>query len=317
MPDINEPGATPGTPHVRRGPPAKQIIDAPWTNVGTGPRGSNVTEVQGQTAVRKFQALGVRVDPSCRLMSAVRLIHELNARPGPLGPSDSAEYRRQVQQASRTIEEMYLIAKAAHFRPGVVPVFPPELLKVMLAGRADERDDSASSHGRNLQFQLYVAALLALMNFTVRSAEPDIVVGFERSEFGIAAKRVRSLSKRRTLIRAGADQLRHNGLRGFVAVNVDTALDGLEPGLGVEAIGHDFDRKGLGARESTDWLEDYPEVVGILGFGHIGQWTVDNGKAHNHSDYAIRLHAIQRDPTEHEVVLRFLRAIERQIGGVW
>jgi hypothetical protein len=268
-------------------------------------------------SVEAIKRLGVRVDPSCRLDIARRVIRALNARSMPLGPSDPPEYIRQVQQASRTIDEMYLIAKAAHVRPGRVPVFTADLLKQMLNGRFDERDDSPSCAGRNLQFQLHIAALLALMNFTVTSAEPDIVVAFEWSEFGIAAKRVKSFAKRRERVRGGAQQLRDHSLRGFVALNVDMALDESQPGLGVDAVGGAFEETALGAEESTGWLDDYPEALGILGFGHIAQWTVDDGKMHNHEDYAIRLHAIQREEKEHLVVLRFLSAIQNQIGSIW
>ena len=79
------------------------------------------------------------------------------------------------------------------------------------------------SPGRDRQFELYLAAICQNAGLVpVDFEEPDITCFIDGTEFGIAAKRLKSRkpSQLEKHVRKGADQLRQQGLPGIVALEL-------------------------------------------------------------------------------------------------
>jgi hypothetical protein len=226
---------------------------------------------------------------------------------------------RRIQEAHRTISELHFIAKAAHRRLGRPSPFAVAALRTVLDGAPDEQDDGVSSHARNFQFQLYVAATLTLCGLEVTGGEPDMRIAFGTETLGVAAKRLRTSNEtriQRQLI-AGAKQLRGQRLRGFVAINVDIVMDGVVPTPDLTAIGVEFAERAAALDRAHGWLADYPEVLGVLSFGYAAGWREEGELAHLHFEYPMRFESLARIETDRDRVHRLFEGIGSRIPHVW
>jgi len=103
---------------------------------------------------------------------------------------------------------------------------PPEVdgwksrVQELLSGRDLPEGDAGSNSARDVQFELYVAALCRRAGYCVTLAEPDIVVKRAAISFGIAAKRPRSRRKIRRAIRKGSQQLAAADTDGVIAIDI-------------------------------------------------------------------------------------------------
>ena len=83
--------------------------------------------------------------------------------------------------------------------------------------------DDTDSPGRDRQFQLYLAAICQKAGLVpVAHEEPDVTCHVNGSKFGIAAKRIKSTNilAIQKHIKKGARQLRGQGLRGIIALDL-------------------------------------------------------------------------------------------------
>jgi hypothetical protein len=128
-----------------------------------------------------------------------------------------------------------------------VLVEPPEvqgwslIAAKALGGNASGGAEKDFTPARDAQFELLVAAMLRRSGFLIRLAEPDIHVELTNGScIGIAAKRVKSLSKLASRISEGSKQIAKSQLHGLLAVhlsfftktmtpktNMPTAMDAL------------------------------------------------------------------------------------------
>lgn len=85
---------------------------------------------------------------------------------------------------------------------------------------------SNQSPGRDVQFELFVAAACSNAKFTsVTFEEPDVTCHVVDQIFGIAVKRLSSVNQLENRIRQAADQIHACGLPGIVAIDLSRALN--------------------------------------------------------------------------------------------
>jgi hypothetical protein len=120
----------------------------------------------------------------------------------------------------RDVHEVDFICRALS---GKKTVEMKQLLHDALAGAVLPHQDRNPS-ARNIQFQLYIAALFEFSGLPVGLAEPDIIFECTSSKYGIAAKRILSRTQLDRRLKEGKSQLDKAGLKGIIAVCFDRLL---------------------------------------------------------------------------------------------
>ncbi len=213
---------------------------------------------------------GITLPNSGRVPTYIRTLKRLRGKPVPLeDPADVTEYLTAV------VEGQYVFDTYAGL------VHPPEVaswpgkLRLALEGRPEL---TAEDKSRAFMMELLVAAAAHRGGLEVHLAEPDVRVVHEGQEFGVAAKRVRSLKKLGNRVRDGAAQVKGEKLKGFVAVDLTVALGFHER---FEVVPRFVDAEGLlsAVRQRiadtlpddavAAWLAGKPMVAGVVGFTYV------------------------------------------------
>lgn len=144
---------------------------------------------------------GIRLNPNGRFMSYKRKIGHYCAEGARKKRKDSRDIKL-ILQAVYEIEQIITITTALQKHPETNE-WKNYLQRLLLDSDFPEKDKKGSP-GRDLQFELFTAAICKQAGFPVRLAEPDIIVSHPDMDFCIAAKRIKSLNKvRRRISEAG------------------------------------------------------------------------------------------------------------------
>ena len=180
------------------------------------PRGPHVDPLDlGAQALSSLASHGL-LPPRGRLHRAVALVQRIHGQSTvPTRPG-----LEELREAYWTILEQYLISRLL-----LEPDEPTDdQLRTMLRfiqkgtpGPAGEKN----TRPRDTQFELFVAAMLALGGAKVRLDEPDLRLIHGSDSVGIAAKRVTGRRNLLHRVRHACAQIKRTGAPGFVAVNVD------------------------------------------------------------------------------------------------
>ena len=260
--------------------------------------GSRHIERRGRYAIAVLKKLlDVEPHPSSRLPEAVTLLERVNEIPAVLDRADGALLDR-LSDAQRTIWDFFTIAYAADLRrerPG--RLFPKQKVILALGGASIEAADTNHLH-RNTQFELYVAAMLALGGAAVRFGEPDILIQVGSQECGVAAKRLVSLSQAKLEERMldAAGQIARTGKHGYVAVNIDSHYRGsslssdevVRQELFTEKTSRPLEiiRRKLGAMS---------HVEGALVYGYSSSWDTSKRPPHHSTSVPVSYQLIGGD----------------------
>jgi len=248
--------------------------------------GSRGIVKRGLYALAVFKHLGVNPAASSRLPSAVKLLRALNDEKANLCDALTLE---RTTSAQKTIWEFFVIAYIAELRRSrALQLFPREKLDLALSGAEVESDDRNHLH-RNTQFELYTTALLAAGGAEVSVGEPDIALTIGHKVYGIAAKRMRSLSPSKIEERMldGARQVAASTGEGYVAVNVDAYFTG----HGLSAIEEErhrllSEKVGLVQNVYLRHFGPFKHVRGVLIFGHLSAWDMSRDPPHHSTVYS-------------------------------
>jgi hypothetical protein len=156
----------------------------------------------------RLRTLGVALPPGNRLDRAERIVAS-----GIGGTREIA--------AHRTLLEHYFITTAVR-RAG------PTLTKNLawLLSGADEPSADSSTTPRDMQFELFVASVLAHGGVRgIRLGEPDLRIQAGDQEIGVAVKRLTSARKMTTRVREAIRQIRRQDMTGLIVVNLDAYAD--------------------------------------------------------------------------------------------
>jgi hypothetical protein len=163
--------------------------------------------------------LGAPLAPGSRLWQMHRLITESTEMLMREDPrfDIGLEAERDLQQVAYILDQQH----AADGHPGLV-----ERLKVLSLDSALPQLDRQQSKGRNVQFELYVAALCQDAGMLpVDYEEPDITCEMDGTMLGIAAKRIKSEPQIRKRIKEGIEQVTKSKMPGIVAVDTTLSLN--------------------------------------------------------------------------------------------
>lgn len=164
-----------------------------------------------------FAKLGLTPHPQSRVARYVELLDHpppIDERSVDISLYPFLHYRIDVRMLRTILRQL---GDNQEFRP---------LLSELLSG-PQLRQRREKSSVRDLQFQLYLAAVLHRAGLTVVNEEPDIGVNIGCRRFAIAVKRVRSPKKLLVRVKEGIEQIRRSGRQGWVAL--DLTLLAAEP----------------------------------------------------------------------------------------
>lgn len=97
-------------------------------------------------------------------------------------------------------------------------------LRLLIKDSVLPQADEAESQGRDIQHELFVAAVAAAAGMNPQLAEPDVLASIDKLEFGIAAKRIKSLENLENNIRSAANQIHDSGRLGLIAIDIAAAM---------------------------------------------------------------------------------------------
>ncbi|MDO8500295.1 MAG: hypothetical protein Q7S20_00450 [Gemmatimonadaceae bacterium] len=222
--------------------------------------------------------LGCAIPNGGRLSLALRLLDDLAN--GVVAISE-VSIRDQIAEVQRMAWEFMLILIAAVDGRQAPSPFTVDKLEQMLRGALvpGGGDDPA----RNIQFELYVPALLALGGFAIHPGPPDAKVTIFDEQIGVEAKRVSSLNPEtlRSHLRNASRQAvgsRSVGIleiveyRGIIAVNVDTYFNELRPQENPIDLIKQFQNCLDPLDNASKVLRDKTGIIGLLACGYVAGW---------------------------------------------
>lgn len=138
----------------------------------------------------------------------------------------------------------------------------------LISGRDLPEKEGRDASPRDFQFELYVAALSRKAGFSIELAEPDVIVSHPDLEFGIAAKRPKSLGRVRPNIKKASEQIRRSDRQGSIAVDLSLAANPKNSCM----IAEDTD---VGVHAQDAYLDEYlvkkgPKIREVVGEKVIG-----------------------------------------------
>lgn len=162
-----------------------------------------------------LRGVGARVHPSSRLMLMCRTLQR-----GYVPYEDdefpvALESMRDMYQLGLIVEQMEAHRDNPAFRASV---------QRLLKDSALPQDGGQNTPGRDMQFELYLAAIcLKAGLLPVNYAEPDVTCVVGGTKWGIAAKRLKSLLGLGEHVAKGAEQIQKASVPGIVAIDLTMA----------------------------------------------------------------------------------------------
>jgi len=87
------------------------------------------------------------------------------------------------------------------------------------------QDDKQESRGRNTQAEAFIFAVCRKAGMNPLFEEPDVTCQLEDRKYGVSIKRIKNLSKIKTRLSKGMQQIHTSGLPGIISVEVTIAVN--------------------------------------------------------------------------------------------
>ena len=166
--------------------------------------------------VRRIKSLGIRCEPDSRYGREASILKKGMIEPDDLDHTVAVESLRDVRLTQFALSELM----------GAVPTdVLADKVKLLVKDDPLPQDGPASSPGRDVQCELYVAGVCAKAGMKPMLAEPDVLCHAGGSTFGIAVKRVKSEAQFEKRFRDGARPIAAAGVPGILAMDMSMAFN--------------------------------------------------------------------------------------------
>lgn len=251
--------------------------DEGWSVGPEVPRGPGAAIQVAKNTVVRLQQLGVKVPAGNRLEAAAKLLERINTDPDLLKTADD-DLLSRIAEAQRTIIELSLIVQVSGGPNRTTSKYHTDKLEQILSGATTASGDR-NPIARNTQAELYTAAVMTARDLTVTHGEPDLRLKYIRGgDVGIAVKRIGSISQLDKRVKQGIKQIKSAGGKGFVALNVDLLVEGIELSTEEEGRGAQFHQAVTAVHDAYEKHGDDPAFLGLLVFGYLPRWEDEDGK---------------------------------------
>jgi len=222
--------------------------------------------------------------------------------------ADEAELLR-ISESHRLAWETFLITVAAiEDRRNERTPFTTEKLQAIMRG--DLTSEGRDTSPRDIQFELFIAAQLRLPGASVLEGEPDLRFLYGTEIVGVAAKRVTSLNDDQVQkrARAAAKQIEDQGLRGWIALNLDSRFASIDYDQTDDNLTQEFEATFDSLASALRRAALKPQVLGFMLFGYLYSWRppVEGTTAPRlHSAPPMRWHRLVDEPADIELFEQF------------
>lgn len=234
-----------------------------------------------------LEAMRVDVPPSGRHRLALRTLRRWNESGGLADAGDSQ--LKRIEAAHRVMWETYVITVAAdRMRRKASSPFTLHKLQEMMGGGLDAEGKDVEP--RNVQFELYVAALLNLTGLSVAQGEPDMLYHDGRDWVGVAAKRIKSMRDDQVArnVKKARAQIADSKKPGWIALNFDTRFVDVDPLVEQDALLKQFERVFDQANRALIEIQNTKMILGFMIFGHCTSWRrEEDGTRSFHTAYPL------------------------------
>ena len=156
---------------------------------------------------------GYRVSDSCRFSLFTRKLSSLIKN--NYGVGDQSFDLALLAEGVRDFLEIRAITKSHKVRTD-----NRKEIQTLLGGASIPSSDQIT-HSRDLQYQLFLAAIFDLSGFFVEICEPDFIFKYETATYAVAAKRINSEQKLHARFSSAKKQLKKGSINGFIAFSLD------------------------------------------------------------------------------------------------
>lgn len=177
---------------------------------------------QAIAVVTWIESHGVSVSPDSRVGVMRSVLVLPNGSPAPIINPDHPNFEiarealRDLQMLNFAREQLASVPVTSQFRQRLITV---------LRDTALPQEDVRNSPGRDVQCELYVAAVCMKAGMSPIFDEPDVRCSCDGNTYGIAVKRCKSYHKFERRIRGAVEQVQRAGLRGIVVSDVSVMLN--------------------------------------------------------------------------------------------
>ena len=244
-----------------------------WETRPLGTMSPSVLHMQGTRAILMLREFGVPLPASNRLEIAVELLSRVH-KSGLIPSVSTPELNAKILAAMRAVHEAVTVLEARRSLSIQGHPFTQSRLQLLVEGPLETKpgtfDDAA-----NRRFETVIASLMALGGIGVSAGEPDWRIRYFDEQLGVAVKRLNATTTMAAakLIRKGAHQIRHQGMRGIVVLNVEHLINELPGNLSAAEYGECFNAKLVELHEYMDTMVRYPAVIAVLLTGIVGRWA--------------------------------------------
>ena len=312
--------------HKNSGVPATRLED--WRILESAREGNESLSLRRlEWATSVFSALGAQAPRGGPLENARRLISRIREGTRPLDYNDERTMRRLLE-ADGAAAQFFTIALAANRHRHATTPFTQRRLAQMMNGA--DTPDEANTVGRDTQFELYAAALLAECGLIVHDGEPDFRVDFGNETLGVAAKRLRTQNRNRLrhTMRKGLRQIvgvERNGLipvvtrRGILASNLDFYFTDLAHIPSDAELIDLFDARADQAYQYVNALSADPALVAVLIFPEAAAWhrNMPGGRIRLSRRPMFRFIALSDPGAATAVVQEFASGLHGRFENAW
>jgi hypothetical protein len=169
--------------------------------------------------ISSVEALGLKLDPASRLIQMYRVLTQAQgtiARDDPRFPA-ALEAERDMQLLGFVFDQSNPHRARSDFKA---------VVKRMLHDSVLPQHDRGESEGRDSQFELFIAAVCQSAGLIpVDYEEPDMTCMVQGIKFGIAAKRLKSVTNLDKRVKKAAQQIGRASLPDIVALDTCIALN--------------------------------------------------------------------------------------------
>jgi hypothetical protein len=272
--------------------------------------------LRGREVLDKMTRLGLKPPRGNRLERAASTLERFNAiaKTNPLRV-EQTERQAVLSEAWRTLWDSLLMTHARLEGRASSAAIRREHLEALLSG-ADTAEGDRNALFRNLQFEGTVGARFVLGGTAIESAEPDFRFVYHRDKLGLAVKRLTSTAARalRSRLKEGASQLSRSGLRGFIAVNLDSWSFDLGGDSDPLSVGKLFEEQLDEVHQSLDVAFERDSVLGVLVFANWSSWTFSDLPRFEWRESA-RYLLFSEDKTETERFGEFFHGAHARLGN--
>jgi hypothetical protein len=166
---------------------------------------------------KNFESLGVRLHPQSRVGQVVDLLKD----GGVIEPGD--ERFRTALEGFRDISILYFVI--GRLLATIDPAVLRQKLRRIIKDHVHPQDDLTKSPGRDVQTELYVAAVASKAGLSPRFEEPDVLCDLAGEPLGVAVKRVKNEKRFEEHFRGSVSQIAKAGVRGVVTMDMSLAFN--------------------------------------------------------------------------------------------